>query len=163
MKVRITAYDSRPAPATLFIRLVMDKAKPETYTNWGDDNNHENDNNKSSSSSSLLLAEAAAASTSSSSQNKPTEPSGGDEALPGGIDSAEAASNDLLLSASETAAMQDMLKLGPLLQTLLSLLGEPERGVDEDAVTLLQQVDSSTSSVVYVIVLSYLHIHHACD
>jgi hypothetical protein len=46
------------------------------------------------------------------------------------------------LSAGEAAAMADMLRLGPLLQTLLSLLGEPERGVDENAVTLLQQVIS---------------------
>jgi len=139
MKVRITAYDSRPAPATLFIRLVMDKAKPETYANWGDGSNHEiGDNNALS--SHLVVGAAAAASTSSSSQDKPTEPSGDETSLPGGIESALADTSGRLLSASETAAMQDMLKLGPLLQTLLSLLGEPERGIDGDAVTLLQQV-----------------------
>jgi len=43
-------------------------------------------------------------------------------------------------AAANAAALADMLKLGPLLQTLLSLLGEPERGVDGLAVRVLQQV-----------------------
>jgi len=133
-KVRITAYDSRPTPATLFIRLVMDKAKPETYTNWGDG---QNDNEKSS----AIVGAASASADSSSSPENATDLGGGEATLPGGMESAEVPpATGLLLSARESNAMQDMRKLGPLLQTLLSLLGEPERGIDEDAVTLLQQV-----------------------
>ena len=43
-------------------------------------------------------------------------------------------------TAEQAAALEDMLRLGPLLQTLLSLLGEPSLGIDGDAVKLLQQV-----------------------
>jgi hypothetical protein len=112
----------------------MDKAKPETYTNWGDG---QNDNEKSS----AIVGAASASADSSSSPENATDLGGGEATLPGGMESAEVPpATGLLLSARESNAMQDMRKLGPLLQTLLSLLGEPERGIDEDAVTLLQQV-----------------------
>ena len=107
-QVRVTAYDCHPAPASLFMRLVLDKEDPKLYANRGDDGDDGDGGAPSTAEGPQAVA------------SRPPEP----------------------LSAGEAAAMADMLRLGPLLQTLLSLLGEPERGVDENAVTLLQQVIS---------------------
>jgi hypothetical protein len=146
--VTVTGYKVFPSPASKLMKLIIqkeqdkinDKAAQEEEAAKQDQNGGGGRNRRASSminrrslshSASPNTTPKATAAGASTAFNKHE---GSESDLPGPTDRPRPMTSD------ENAALEDMLKLSPLLRTLLGLLAEPESGVDAGAVALLQQV-----------------------
>ena len=131
--MKLTAFPMNPSPASKFMALVMEGRAQGGAHEASDSADTAHELNKATTAATATTAAAAAAVAAAA--------GGGGGGGGGGA-----------MSEGQAAALLDMLRLGPLLQTLLSLLGEPEAGVDGGAVQLLQQVSSGGGGALSLIV-----------
>jgi hypothetical protein len=149
--VTVTGYKVFPSPASKLMKLIIQKeqdkindkaaqeeeaAKQDQHGGGGRNRRAggsmiSNRRSLSHSASPNTTPKATTAAGASTGFNKQE---GSKDDLPGPTDRPRPMTSD------ENAALEDMLKLSPLLRTLLGLLAEPECGVDAGSVALLQQV-----------------------